>query len=449
MNVRAFAWMLCFLAAAVFLGVNSRSVSQARAQKAASDPSTIEIPGMYDPDPNHFWNRLYRQFHVRVGRDGKEYGYDELDPLLWPETEYLLKGPSHEQAIRLLDEFLSTHAEHLVTDPLKRALLQHDLWAVFDWSADAQYKEYRAEKQLQSRSLQRRLAEVIKRLALTDNQIRALPDNYSEAIRSKAFPTEPDPSGPSATFLPPNLFQPDGSWVCLFARGASPVAPNHTRFFGGRSVFLVFIKLPAGREATLAYLERLRTFPEPWALNPRREMHFLGQNWGTTAPIIPNPDLPKFPDGTELALVRQMVLIDEQGELTPTRITESVQFRSPSVYEFRLSPARLFAQESGGLQAVTGETKGWRVLNSLPIDLFEARTKDVPVGFSILDSCNRCHGSFGVQSFFSFILPLSPLQQSPPDLVASTPNEEARITLYWKRSQYDWGLLQGFWRTGE
>ena len=45
---------------------------------------------LYDPDPNHIWNRLYRSLYMRLGPDGREYGYDELDPLLWPSTKYLL-----------------------------------------------------------------------------------------------------------------------------------------------------------------------------------------------------------------------------------------------------------------------------------------------------------------------------------------------------------------------
>ena len=84
---------------------------------------------IYDPDPQHLWNRLHRALWVRTGRDGKEYGHDRLDPLLWSETKHLLQGNSHEQAVAVLDEFLAEHGEKLVKDPLKRAILQRDLWA--------------------------------------------------------------------------------------------------------------------------------------------------------------------------------------------------------------------------------------------------------------------------------------------------------------------------------
>ena len=82
--------------------------------------------GIFGDKPDQIWDRLYGQFYVRTGWDGKQYGRDGLDPLLWPETTHLLSGQSHREALGLLDEFLSTHAEKLITDPLKRAVFQRD-----------------------------------------------------------------------------------------------------------------------------------------------------------------------------------------------------------------------------------------------------------------------------------------------------------------------------------
>jgi hypothetical protein len=131
----------------------------------ARDGSTI-----FDSDSNHIWNRTYECLLVRQGTDGKRYGADVLDPLLWPETRYLLTGDSHRRAVACLDDFLRSHAERAVQDPVRRAILQHDLWAVFDWvsAADDLPKE--------RRELERRLAEAIRRLAITSEQVRTLPD---------------------------------------------------------------------------------------------------------------------------------------------------------------------------------------------------------------------------------------------------------------------------------
>ena len=61
----------------------------------APEASSIAIPtsttlntlnearwNIYDPDPEHLWNRLFRQFFARTASTGSEYGWDSLDPLL-------------------------------------------------------------------------------------------------------------------------------------------------------------------------------------------------------------------------------------------------------------------------------------------------------------------------------------------------------------------------------
>jgi len=90
-------------------------------------------PELYNPDPTFIWNRVHRMLHSRLLTNiPQEYGSDNLEPPLWPETQYLLTGESHRHALVLLDEFLIKHAERIVTDPLHRAIFQHDLWVVFD-----------------------------------------------------------------------------------------------------------------------------------------------------------------------------------------------------------------------------------------------------------------------------------------------------------------------------
>jgi hypothetical protein len=79
----------------------------------------------------------------------------------------------------VLEEFLRTHAENEIRDPIKRVLLERDLWAVFDWSASST-----DDRLSQSRELQVRLAEVMRRLALTTDEIKSLPETYSQALAS-------------------------------------------------------------------------------------------------------------------------------------------------------------------------------------------------------------------------------------------------------------------------
>ncbi|HET9711511.1 MAG TPA: hypothetical protein VFP64_06505, partial [Pyrinomonadaceae bacterium] len=265
---------------------------------------------LYDPEPNHMWNRLYRCFYRREGRDGREYGYDELDPLLWWSTKYLLKKPAYQDAIVVLDEFLSAHAENMIADPLKRAIFQRDLWAIFDWTTTV------LNNSQEKLDLQIKLVQVIKRLALSSDQIAALPNTYKQATNSRAFASAHDPNKREQPFLPPDLFDQKGPWVQLSARGGEPIALAHVAFFSGRSVFLILMRLPEGRAATVKYLKTLSDFPKPWLPDPEEPRR-----------LLPNPDLPEFPPGTQLALVRGMVLIDSEGNLRPTNIIEDVQIR--------------------------------------------------------------------------------------------------------------------------
>jgi hypothetical protein len=391
-----------------------------------------------------------------VAKDGRPYGPDELDPLLWYYTEHLLSGSSHQQAVTLLDEFLSTHAERLIADPLKRAMLQRDLWAVFDWLA--RRPDHHPG---QRRSLQRRLAQAIQRLALTPDQIRVLPDNYADAVASKAFATTYD-SDRREAFLPPDLFRSDGPWVRI-VNNQGLIAPTHVDDFSGRSEFLVFMRLPRGREATIAYLKRLREFPNPWIIK-------TGRPASTPDPLALHPEPPPFPIGTQLALVRQMMLIDDQSNLASTRLTESVQIRvyrvilerrppdrgfsdeevrqSQDVFTFKLSRTKLFAGEAGGLRQVTQDEKEFPIFMSHGLDPFEEpsleRSPERYMG-TVLASCANCHSGPGVRSFLSYSQFRFEIPR-PPELIESN-SVSVGESVHWKQKQYNWGLLQGLWQS--
>src|SRR4029079_3128799 len=132
------------------------------------------------------------------------------------------------------------------------------------------------------------------------------------------------------------------------------ITPLHDQGFGCRSVFLVLLHFPEGRKAALEYLAKLRNFQNPWKDMNERQPEL-------------NPELPQFPAGTDVALVRRAILIDDQGKLVATRLVESIQLRhfrkvpgptdtraerteqNQDVYEFQLSRKKLFAGDAGGL----------------------------------------------------------------------------------------------------
>jgi hypothetical protein len=419
---------------------------------------------LYDPEPQHLWNRLHRALWVRAGPDGQEYGHDRLDPLLWMETKYLLEGKSHEQAIAALDDFLASQAEKRVSDPLKRALLQRDLWAVFDWAAavGANTQEaYLRRPPPPRRELQTRLARIIQRLALTAERIQGLPDNYADAAASRSFAEKHDPDHSQRPFLPADLFQKDGPWVELHDH-LTPIAPRHVHDFGARSAFRVFLRLPQGRRATLAYVAKLRDFPRTWVAD-------LSADSDRRIKLKLNPDLPQFPVGTQAALVWQMLLIDKEGRLAATQLTESVQVRVyraiPSVqpnryrpddppeqdfYEFALSRALLFAGTSGGLRPVRQDDQDFSTQFRVhTFDEFELQN-NVPFQNRMghpLRGCIGCHDRPGIHSFLSYTGTDFPRGLNLPYLdVENGPDWQGWVSAYRKRGHYSWGLLQGLWQ---
>ena len=442
-----------------------------------ASPRSLQTPSVsvaiYDENPSHIWNRLYEALWVREDPQTKanRYGEDSLDPMLWRQSEHLLSQPSHGVALRVLDEFLRTHAEKLIQEPLKRAVLQRDLWAVFDWSVQqSSWKEqpgYGDEK----RDLQTRLAEVVSRLALTQEQIKSLPDNYAQAVASGAFARKYDPTQPQQPFLPEDLFDPRGPWVCITPSpdsiGYGGVAKMHFTNLSGRSVFLVFVRLPEGRKATLGYFQKLWNFPQPWVPGPPRVAADQSQE---------NPALPYFPSGTQVALARQMMLFDTQGSLVVSPITESVQIRvyrkittarardfsagpagmtrnsGQDFFEIKISRPLLFSGKQGGLRATTRDEIEPPTFQTMGFDLIDAvsqRGDQINTRFApTMQACLHCHSGGGISSFNSIDSLLKPtrLQQEPQDVNYGPRYWSNSNAVWWKESHYDWGLLNGYWK---
>ncbi|MCI0356383.1 MAG: hypothetical protein L0099_15295 [Acidobacteria bacterium] len=395
----------------------------------ASAGAAPGVTTVFHPHPDHAWNRLYRAVYLRRAASGQEYGQDEVDPLLWPDSRHLLEGKSHHDAIRALDDFLAQGADAEIRDPLRRAVLQHDLWAVFDWLVARP-----PEEQAAVRPLAVRLARALQRLALTREEISRLPDNYAAAVATRQWLAEPDLSTRHRPFLPGELFDPKGPWVEVVV-SAHSTTPLHVEFVGARSAFQVFLRLPGGRAATQAYIQRL---------GAPREQDRAG------AP----GSLPQFPPGTQVALVRRMMLFDSEGGLVRSPLVETVQLRvyrevprtlSRSVelaakeqdfFEFELHRAELFAGRAGGLRPVGPEER--RLMSFLvsrqhvPRDPFpDVRELE---GQPMMRTCALCHSGSGIYSVMSFARRPVYIPQADP---------AGRAAAYLKRQRYDWGMLQG------
>jgi hypothetical protein len=331
----------------------------------------------------------------------------------------------------VLDEFLASHGEKLIADPLRRAIFQRDLWAVFDWSDNTDPRHGSIDTR---RALQVRLARLMQRVALTRAEIERLPDNFTEAAETNELP-----------ILPVGLSKPDGPWVPLIPRGGEPAALAHTSGFGGRSLFLVFLRLPGGREETLAYLKRLSEYPEPWVL----------QRDSNESRIVPSPLLPQFAPGTQVLLMRRMMLLDQEGNVVPTHLTELLQIRvytevgatGQANSEFRLSRERLFAQQGGGLRTIGPDDKKFSVFMTQGNDAFESphRHEGLERSPPVLESCVSCHRESGIHSVLTYTHSLKTLIYRPPELNFWSLTQQAMGTVFWKQRRHDLGLLQGLW----
>jgi hypothetical protein len=259
-----------------------------------------------------------------------------------------------------------------------------------------------------------------------------LPDTYAAAIESGGFAKAYDAKNPFQSFLPPDLFEAKGPWVCLQRDGYEPLASMHVSDFSGRSAFLVFLNLPGGRPATLDWLKDRSA---------------------------------QLPPGTEAALVRRMMAVDSKGELRPTKIVESVQIRHyrsqphtyrlngmpvesfQDTYQFNLSRERLFEKKAGGLRAVEWEERDFKTpFRSHRDDDFG---NDNPlVRPPVRQICVGCHRE--TESKDNRVT-LQSLRYGPGDPPApstiqvreGTPEGEGRILIRWKSRQFTWGLLAG------
>jgi hypothetical protein len=335
---------------------------------AGSLRSEVPLP-LFDRDPNHLWNRLFAAFWIRPlkpsGRDlqwavgpprpGADEGVpaelsdrlrnvwrqtynrdperrieggDVLEPPLFPHPNSLLSDRYFTAANAILDEFLHEHGERLIRVPLKRALLQRDLWPVFDllqgdgfWDdanvrrrrGETASKKYSEAENERKGTLAHKIAAVMQAVALTKEEVASLPDTYDLAVRSGQFTPELG-DGRARPYLPAHLMDGSGDWIEVNTYGEGKQfhgLPSHTGGLGfeGRAWFRVFYRFPAvvgGRQA----LERFLADPEVY----RRD----AEGW------LMGPDVPP---GTQVALARMLLTIDRNGEIHPTRILEDLQLR--------------------------------------------------------------------------------------------------------------------------
>ena len=296
---------------------------------AGSLRSNDPLP-LFDADPQHLWNRLFAAVTIRPSllpsvRGGPPVarieGGDRIEFFGWGGTTYWDESANVAQLERQLDQFLGQGGEKLSTDPLKRVLLQHDLWTLFDF---LMVRHIARRGDLETRHRRNELCRQTRprdpsRWHSRPETLAELPDNYSLAIQSGRFAATHD-FDPKRDYLPPRLLSGDDEWQELDfyqARRSEDVERRyvflHMRAFQGRSYFRVFCRFPRGRPQLEDYL---------------RELDARGIDWRASAQhgsIALTPDAPKLPAGTEVALLQFLIALDTNLQLVPTSMVESVR----------------------------------------------------------------------------------------------------------------------------
>jgi outer membrane protein assembly factor BamB len=315
-------------------------------------PSRPEYP--HDSTKLDEWDRKLRKDDLPLGPvvPRIEGGDIPFFPA-WQKTRYYSDPATFERVLKLLDEFLETRGEQRIADPLKRAFFQRDLWAVFDHLVgqniarfndpdlarrqtiipDYQVNTFQghADNKMGPEELQadpariarretlcRKLAVIIRRLALPKSVIETLPNTYAAAIRSGRFAAQHD-FDPRRDYLPPGLLSRPDEWVEIDT-SPEPLRRNQEEgqqmllglSIRGRSYYRMFWRFPGGRRAVEEYLDYLQREGVDWE-KTGREGH----------PVL-KPNVRQIPVGTEATIVQFMLVPDDRLDPVPTQVVELV-----------------------------------------------------------------------------------------------------------------------------
>lgn len=482
---------------------------------------------LYDPNSEHLWNRLFAVFYIRPSELPSRPPYpddvtqlDTWDRMLrigklapgpvvkrveggdipgfpaWQRTRYYSEPATFHREDRLLDEFIETHGERLIADPLKRAFLQRDLWAVFDHlmgqniarfndpdlvrrrstvpnhqintsgSADQELgpEELRADPAVIGRrdQLCRKLAVIIRRLALSKSVIATLPDTYETAIRSNRFSSQHG-FDPSRDYLPSGLLTQPDEWVEI---DTSPETLRRNKEVGqqslltwsirGRSYYRTFWRFPGGRRTIEEYLAYLQQEGVDW------------ESSGRQGGVVLKPNLRQIPLGTEAAIVQSMVVLDDHLVPVPTRIVELVHGfvyknvdgtpdpqtntgRGLNAAQYVVRRRLLFdGLKQGGLERVPDNAPTYRVLANGSRDWGAFGRQQ-----SVVQTCLHCHmymkekvGVYSLNSTSCYVPDrgmqgvVIPMGSGPIRTYS-----RAQRTVYWKMGEEDYLRLVEYART--
>jgi hypothetical protein len=164
----------------------------------------------------------------------------------------------------------------------------------------------------------------------------------------------------------------------------------------------------------LAYMQKLNLHTTPWALEAATiATTHLGNKIRWDA-LRMDTKTPQFPEGTMIALVRQMMLVDDTIQLRSSPITQSVQLRvfrniaegfgvsepelakDQAFFELNMRRGDLLAGKAGGLHAVAKDDVEYQIF---PISGGDNETRASRLrGSAGMTTCITCHSANGILS---------------------------------------------------
>jgi hypothetical protein len=370
-----------------------------------------EVQSIYAVDPHDSWNRIFyllftRPMKFRVtedfGHEGSfvlvstmgnpslpvtrqiferiESGDRAIDPL-YPNflgakgAESVLVDPRFSELEQALRDALAETSR----PPLYRALMQADVWAAYDILN--RVRETNGQHGERVRELLGSLDQFIGKLALTSEEIAALPRNYSVSQSGHDLP---------------NVFDKNSGWMEV------EYLPYRLHDFSAdhRRAARVFLKPATTSQKFLANVNATLA----------QRTHSL------TEPL----------DGA--ALVTEDLLIDSHGHAVPSPLTYEVQlrtfvkdrqgkFQETVVAEYELSRKLLLANpSSGGFIRLGTDFPAYLPSSgndySFASPTLGEKTRDLPILGYLRRRCESCHGP-DMTSVFTFMVHDDP-RLSPP-----------------------------------
>jgi len=374
----------------------------------AGSLTKLEPQAIYSADPHDSWNRiLYLLFTRRVecrlteefhqpgpmeqvramgnptlavtsrSFERIEGGDRAIDPL-YPNffsskgAESVLGDPQFDELKQGLKDALAEPGQR---PPLHRALMQADVWAAFEtlsWEADGPLAS-RAREALPM------LAQFIRKLALTSEEIASLPNNYLAT---------------QATAQLPALFDARSGWIEVewFPDRLHDVAVNY-------------------RRATRIFLKPTSS-PQKFLIDVNKRIHRRKE---------PLPDFAKQLDAATIVL--EVLLIDSDGQVVPSPLTYEMEIRSFAkdsegrfqktiVTQYELSRKSLLANpSSGGLVRVAEDQPAYLPSSgndyTFASPLASGKVPGTPILATLRRRCQSCHGD-DITSVFTFEMKLGP-----------------------------------------